>query len=113
MKVVGLLLLIVSALCESVWNFFLAKSKGITDWGINVIGIAFLIAAIVAFKKSLNDIPLSIAAVIWSGLSLPLTILIDISFFKTKIDIRTTICMVICILSIIALNYFGTSKTNG
>ncbi|HET9057835.1 MAG TPA: SMR family transporter [Chitinophagaceae bacterium] len=104
------LLLLISAFCEAVWNIFLTKSKGIGDWGVNAIAIFFLIAGILTFKKALAGTPLSIAIVIWSGLSLSLTIFFDIYIFKTKVDWRVAFFMIMCILSIMGLNYY--SKNN-
>ena len=106
----GLFLLIISALAEAIWNIYLTKSKGLTDWGVNIIGVSFLLLGIFTFKKALTSMPLSVAIVIWSGLSLLLTIVLDVYIFKTKIDYKIAFFMVICIVSILGLNYF--SKVN-
>lgn len=101
------MLLIFSAICEALWNICLTKSKGFTDWTPNTLGILLLVGGILSFKKSLDFMPLSIAIVIWSGLSLILTILLDVYFFKTSIDYRVAFFMVLCIVSIIGLNFFA------
>lgn len=106
----GLFLLILSALCEAIWNIYLTKSKGFTDWGVNVGGLLFLVLGIVTFKKALAHLPLSVAIVIWSGLSLMLTIGLDVWIFHTKIDYKTAFFMGLCIVSILGLNYFSQAQ---
>ena len=102
-----LVLLIISAVCEAIWNIFLTKSKGITDWTTNFLGVLFLTGGIIAFKKALGSMPLSIAIVIWSGLSLILTVILDNYIFKTRIDVKTAFFMGLCIVSILGLNYYS------
>jgi multidrug transporter EmrE-like cation transporter len=97
-----------SALCEAIWNIFLTKSKGITDWSNNIVGILFLIISIFAFKKALNGMPLSVASVVWSGLSLIFTIVLDMYFFDTRFDYKIVFFMVLGIISILGLNYYST-----
>ncbi len=104
-----LLFLLISAFCEAAWNILLTKSKGITDWGVNILGVIFLLIGIFTFKKALSGMALSVAIVIWSGLSLLLTIIFDVYIFKTKIDFKMAFFMTLCILSILGLNYY--SKT--
>lgn len=106
----SLILLFISAFSESAWNIYLAKSRGIFDWSNNILGVIFLLTGIFTFKKALSGIPLSIAIVIWSGLSLILTILLDVVIFKTKIDWKVALFMGLCIMSILGLNYY--SKIN-
>ena len=60
-------LLLISGTCEALWNIALKKSNGIIDWGVNSVGIFFLIGGIIAFKKAIAIIPLSISLMIWSG----------------------------------------------
>ncbi len=103
----GLFFLIISALCEAIWNIFLTKSKGLSDWEANIFGVLFLLGGIISFKKALGTMSLSIAIVIWSGVSLILTIIFDIYFFKTKVDFKTAIFIILCIGSILGLNYYS------
>jgi multidrug transporter EmrE-like cation transporter len=105
---IGMLFLVLSGFFEALWNIALKKTNGLNDWGLNIIGVLFLVGSILAFKKAIVEIPLSIAIVIWSGFSLLLTILFDMYLFKTKIDIRTALFMILCITSIIGLNYYST-----
>ncbi len=106
----GILYLILSALSESVWNLFLARSKGLVDWRVNALGILFAISAAILFKKALNMVSLSVGVAMWSGFSILFTIVFDMYLFKTKIDFTIGFFMVLCIGSIIGLNYF--SKTH-
>jgi multidrug transporter EmrE-like cation transporter len=99
--------LLLSGCTEAVWNICLTKSKGITDWPVNLIGVTFLAIGIVTFKKALDTTSLSVASVIWSGVSLILTILADVYFFKTRLDYRTAFFMVLCLLSTMGLNYYS------
>jgi multidrug transporter EmrE-like cation transporter len=101
----GMLMLVLAAIAESAWNVALKKSTGLTDWAVNGFGMLFLLAGIFLFKKSLDSISLSIAALVWSGVSLTLTIGLDILFFKTRFDLLTAAFMVLSILSIIGLSY--------
>jgi multidrug transporter EmrE-like cation transporter len=104
---VSLLLLLLSAFCEAVWNIFLTKSNGLTDWTSNLPGILCLLIGIFTFKGALAGMPLSIAVVIWSGVSLLLTIAFDVYFFSTKIDFKVGFFMILCIVSIIGLQYYA------
>lgn len=80
------------------------------DWRMNASGILFAISAAILFKKALDDLSLSIGVVMWSGFSILFTIALDMYLFKTKIDLMTGFFMILCIGSIIGLNYF--SKTH-
>jgi multidrug transporter EmrE-like cation transporter len=53
---------------------------------------------------------LSVAVVIWSCISLMFTIVLDIYFFKTKMDYRTAFFMGLCILSTLGLNYYSNRQ---
>ncbi|MGE5108067.1 MAG: DMT family transporter [Sphingobacteriales bacterium] len=94
---------------ESLWNITLKKSSGIYDWGVNIIALFFLWGAIITFKKGIDLMPLSIAVVIWSGISILLTILLDIAILKSRIDLKTSFFMVMCIISIIGMNYYSSN----
>lgn len=98
-------LLILSSFTEVVWNIGLKRSNGLTDWRNNSYGVFFLMVGILCFKKSLDSISLSVAAIIWSGLSLTLTIVADVVLFKTRTDLLTCVFMLLCLVSIIGLNY--------
>ena len=107
-----ILLLTASAVCEAFWNIALKKSTGITNWRVNLVGIICLILGIITFKKSIETIPLSVAIVIWSGFSLMLTIGLDMILYKSKIDLKTGFFMLLCLISIIGLNYFSAKYNN-
>jgi multidrug transporter EmrE-like cation transporter len=104
----GLFFLILSGVCDAIWNIYLTKSKGILDWRMNVIGVVFLIFSTLGFKKALDTMPLSVVVVVWSGLSILFTIALDMYIFKTKIDYKVAFFMVMCIVSISGLNYYST-----
>ena len=99
-------LLIAAAFSDAVWNIALKKSDGIFDWKTNVVGVFFVAMAIITFKKAIDKIPLSIGIVICSGVTILLTILLDGILYKTRIDFKTGFFMLICILSILGMNYF-------
>ena len=101
----SLLLLVLSAVTESFWNICLKKSTSLTDLRFMGPGILCMIVGIIMFKTSLNNIPLGVAVMIWSGISLVITILLDIIYLKTNIDWLTAAFMVMCIASIVGLNY--------
>ncbi|MGZ4001519.1 MAG: DMT family transporter [Mucilaginibacter sp.] len=101
----GMLMLVLSAITESAWNVVLKKSTGLTDWGVNGVGILLVLTGVFLFKKSLDSISLSIAALVWSVISLTLTIGLDMLFFKTRFDLLTAGFMVLSMLSIIGLSF--------
>ena len=105
---IEIIFLILSAIFEALWNIALKKSNGLTDWGTNLIGVFFLVGGIITFKIAIGGIPLSIAIIIWSGISLMLTIILDIYFFKTRIDFAIAFFMGLSIISIIGLNYYSS-----
>ena len=104
---IGILLLLLSAFCEAFWNIFLTKSKGFSDWRMNLPGIFLLLIVIITFKQALRTMSLSIATVTWSGLSLITTIMLDVYIFHTKIDGKNAICLTACIASIVLLHYYN------
>ena len=81
------------------------------DWPTNLAGAITLISGMFFFKKAIVYLPLSVTIVLWSGMSLFLTIVFDFYFFKTKLSWQTACAMAFCIISIIGLNYFSTIKT--
>jgi len=105
----GIFFLILSGMCDAVWNIFLTKSKGLLDWETNIKGILFLILSTLAFKKGLHFMSLSVTVVIWSGLAIMFTIALDMYIFKTAIDNKVAFFMGLCIISIIGLNYFSNA----
>jgi len=106
----GILFLLASSICDAVWNICLKQSKGITDWLINIIGISFLMIGIFTFKKALDHFPLSIATVIWFGMSLVLTTILDVFLFKTVLNYKILFFMILCMTSIIGLNFCSPGK---
>ena len=107
---IGFFLLLASSICDAVWNVCLKQSRGLTDWLVNIIGISFLISGIITFKKALDSFPLSIAIVIWFGITFVLTTILDVIWFKTVLSFKITFFMLLCVVSIIGLNYFSTNK---
>jgi multidrug transporter EmrE-like cation transporter len=107
---IGILFLLASSVCDAVWNICLKQSKGITDWLINIVGISFLMIGIATFKKALDHFPLSIATVIWFGVSLVLTTVLDVLLFKTTLNYKIAFFMALCMVSIIGLNYSSPAK---
>jgi len=103
----GIPFLLFSCLTDAVWNICLKRSKGILDWPTNLLGTFFLILGIIAFKKALNHMSLSIATVTWSGLSLILTIILDVHLFGTRMNYMTIFFIFLCIFSIAGLNFFS------
>ena len=100
--------IIMAGVFESIWNIAIKKSTGIYDWKGNGIALFFLVIAIVTFKKGIDLLPLSIAVVVWSGISILLTILLDVVLLKSRIDIKTGFFMALCIISIIGMNYYSS-----
>ena len=102
---ISLLLLVCSAITESFWNVCLKKSTSFTDWKVMGPGVLLMIMGVILFKTSLHNISLGVAVMIWSGISLIITICLDVLYFKTNIDWLTAAFMVMCVASIIGLNY--------
>jgi multidrug transporter EmrE-like cation transporter len=103
-------LLFTSGICDVGWNLCLKQSKGITDWLINIIGVSCLIIGIITFKKALSGYPLSVAIVIWFGITFSLTTVADVFLFKTVLNFKVIFFMLLCAASIIGLNYFSSSE---
>lgn len=106
----GILFLLASSTCDAVWNVCLKQSKGATDWLVNIIGVCFLLGSIFTFKRALEHFPLSIATVVWFGISLVLTTILDVILFKTMLNYKLIFFMALCMVSIIGLNYFSPAK---
>ncbi len=107
---IGILFLLASSVCDAVWNVCLKQSKGITDWLVNIIGACFLMVGIFTFKRALEHFPLSIATVIWFGVSLVLTTVLDVFLFKTMLNYKIVFFMMLCVISVVGLNHFSPAK---
>lgn len=99
--------LLLSAICDSIWTVILSKSRGIKDWGITLVGVLMLLSAILLFKKACDTVSLSIAVVVWSGLTIMCTIVYDVFWGGNKIDPVTGFFMLLCIVSILGMNYYA------
>ncbi|MBS1532108.1 MAG: hypothetical protein JSU01_17535 [Bacteroidetes bacterium] len=101
----SMLMLLLAAIAEAIWNVALKKSTGLTDWRANGIGLCCMSLGIFLFKKSLDSVSLSVASLVWSAISLSLTIGLDVLFFKTRFDLLTAGFILLSIISIIGLGY--------
>ncbi len=101
------LFLIFSALCDSCYNVFLKRTHSFQDYGNLFFVIVFLSGSVFGFKKGIDGIQLGIAMVVWSGVAITGTILLDIIIYKAKIDFRIAFFMLLCIVSIAGLNYYS------
>ena len=99
--------LIFSALCGVVYNVFLKRTNSFHDYGNLFFVVLFLAGSVVGFKKGIDGIQLGIAMVVWSGVAIIGTILLDIIIYKAKIDLKIAFFMLLCIVSIIGLNYYS------
>jgi quaternary ammonium compound-resistance protein SugE len=100
--------IILAGVFESLWNIALKKSTGLYDWKANIVAGILLLVAIITFKKGIDLLPLSIAVVVWSGIAILLTILLDVVLLKSRIDLKTGFFMGLCVISIIGMNYYSS-----
>ncbi len=99
--------IVFSALCDAVYNVFLKRTNSLTDYGNLFFVVLFLAGSVLGFKKGIDGISLGIAMVVWSGVAIIGTILLDVMIYKAKIDFKIAFFMLLCIISIIGLNYFS------
>jgi len=99
--------LIFSASCDAVYNVFLKRTNSFHDYFNLFFAALFLSGSVIGFKKGIENIPLGIAMVVWSGVAIIGTILLDIIIYKAKIDFKIAFFMLLCIVSIIGLNYYS------
>lgn len=99
--------LIFSASCDAIYNVFLKRTHSFSDYSNLFFAILFLAGSIIGFKKGIEFIPLGIAMSVWSGVAVIGTILLDMVFYKAKMDLRIAFFMALCIVSIIGLNYYS------
>ncbi|HLK27913.1 MAG TPA: SMR family transporter [Puia sp.] len=99
--------LIFSALCDAVYNVFLKRLHSFSDYGNLFFVVIFLAGSVVGFKKGIDGIQLGIAMVVWSGVAIIGTILLDVVIYKAKIDYKIAFFMLLCIVSIVGLNYYS------
>jgi len=99
--------LIFSASCDAVYNVFLKRTNSFHDYFNLFFAVLFLAGSVIGFKKGIENIPLGIAMVVWSGVAIIGTILLDIIIYKAKIDFKIAFFMLLCIVSIIGLNYYS------
>lgn len=103
--------LIFSALCDAAYNVFLKRTAGLFDYGNIIFTALFLTGSIIGFKKGVDGIQMGIAMVVWSGIAIIGTIVLDILLYKAKFDYKIAFFMALCIISIIGLNYFSNRAT--
>ncbi|HVM87052.1 MAG TPA: SMR family transporter [Puia sp.] len=101
------LFLILSAMCDAVYNVFLKRTNSFYDWGNLLFTALFLAGSVIGFKKGINGIQLGIAMAVWSGVAIIGTVLLDIVIYKAKIDFKIGFFMLLCVISIIGLNYYS------
>jgi multidrug transporter EmrE-like cation transporter len=85
----------------------LAKFEGASQWYILAIGLIFLLGDVYFFKKSLDYLNLSVAVVVWSDLSIILTIIFDYFFFKTRLDYKVAFFRGMGLIAIFGMNYYS------
>ncbi len=99
--------LVFSALCDAAYNVFLKRTHSFSDYGNLFFVVLFLAGSVAGFKKGIDSIQLGIAMVVWSGVAIIGTILLDVIIYKAKIDFKIAFFMLLCIISIIGLNYYS------
>jgi multidrug transporter EmrE-like cation transporter len=99
--------LIFSALCDAAYNVFLKRTNSFHDFKNLFFVVLFLAGSIIGFKKGIDGIQLGIAMVAWSGVAIIGTVLLDVIVYKAKIDYKIAFFMLLCIVSIIGLNYYS------
>lgn len=100
--------LLLSALCDSIWTIILSRISGTKDGLMTIAGVLLLIASILLFKKACSTVSLSIAVIVWSGLTIMCTIIGDTCFLGSRFDAKTAFFMLLCIISILGMNYYST-----
>ena len=99
--------LVFSALCDAAYNVFLKRTASFYDYKNIAFVVLFLAGSIVGFKKAIDGIPLGISMAVWSGVAVIATIILDIIIYKAKLDYKIAFFMLLCIVSIIGLNYYS------
>jgi len=99
--------LVFSALCDAAYNVFLKRTHSFSDYGNLFFVALFLAGSVIGFKKGIDSIQLGIAMVVWSGVAIIGTIILDVIIYKAKIDFKIAFFMLLCIISIIGLNYYS------
>jgi multidrug transporter EmrE-like cation transporter len=99
--------LVFSALCDACYNVFLKRTNSFHDYGNLFFVILFLTGSVIGFKKGVDGIQMGIAMVVWSGVAIIGTIILDILIYKAKIDLKIAFFMLLCIVSIVGLNYYS------
>ena len=95
--------LVFSALCDAFYNVFLKRTTGFLDYKNVFMVVLLLLGSVIGFKKGLDGIQMSIAMIAWSGMSVCSTVILDMIIYKTKFDLRTSLFMALCVISIIGL----------
>ncbi len=96
-----------SALCDAVYNVFLKRIHSFSDFKNLFFVVLFLAGSVIGFKKGIGGIQLGIAMVVWSGVAIIGTIVLDVIVYKAKLDYKIAFFMLLCIVSIIGLNYYS------
>lgn len=99
--------LFISALCDAVYNVFLKRTNSFFDYKNLFFVVLFLAGSVIGFKKGINGIQLGIAMAVWSAVAIIGTVLLDVVIYKAKIDLKIAFFMILCIISIIGLNYYS------
>lgn len=95
--------LIFSAACDAFYNVFLKRTTGFFDYKNVIVVVLLLLGSVIGFKKGLDGIQMSVAMIAWSGMSVCSTVILDMVIYRTKFDLRTSLLMALCVISIIGL----------
>lgn len=101
------LLLAVAIACEIFATSMMKASAGFTKFIPGILSVVVMGTSFYLLSQVLNQIPLSIAYAIWSGVGTALTALVGIVIWKETINMYTLAGIVFIIIGVVLLNLKG------
>ncbi|MDE6376986.1 MAG: multidrug efflux SMR transporter [Ligilactobacillus sp.] len=94
---------------ELLGTTFLKMSDGFTKLSFSTLSLVAYGLCFFFLAKSLEDLNLSLAYAVWSGVGIILATTVSVFYFKESINLLTLLGIVLIIIGVVIVNLFGAS----
>ncbi len=94
---------------ELLGTTFLKMSDGFTKLSFSTLSLVAYGLCFFFLAKSLEDLDLSLAYAVWSGVGIILATTVSVFYFKESINLLTLLGIVLIIIGVVIVNLFGAS----
>lgn len=94
---------------ELLGTTFLKMSDGFTKLSFSILSLVAYGLCFFFLAKSLEDLNLSLAYAVWSGVGIILATTVSVFYFKESINLLTLLGIALIIVGVVIVNLFGAS----